>query len=192
MCSVAYFHSVVYQVHATILMMKAFYLFFFSSAARRYVPETPTPAPKFPIFVGNPSDPHATPKNPIFVETPLPTPSNYLPTPTKFRCFVENPRPTPKIPIFCGNPSAHPHIFSHPEKIRCFMETPLTHTENRRYFVETPLPSPVRVVYPPRMFVCFFAQTKALVTVGKMLKKNNVAADVVSMGETDDNQVRLA
>ncbi|CAN0244379.1 unnamed protein product, partial [Laminaria digitata] len=33
-------------------------------------------------------------------------------------------------------------------------------------------------------------ETKALVTVGKMLKKNNVAADVVSMGETDDNQVR--
>lgn len=33
-------------------------------------------------------------------------------------------------------------------------------------------------------------QTKTLVKVGKMLKKNNVAADVVSMGETDDNQVQ--
>eukprot|EP00904_Undaria_pinnatifida_P006324 jgi/Undpi1/2821/HiC_scaffold_14.g06198.m1 len=34
-------------------------------------------------------------------------------------------------------------------------------------------------------------ETKAMVTVGKMLKKNNVAADVVSMGETDDNQEKL-
>lgn len=27
--------------------------------------------------------------------------------------------------------------------------------------------------------------------MGKLLKKNNVAADVVSMGETDDNQVSI-
>ena len=33
-------------------------------------------------------------------------------------------------------------------------------------------------------------QTKNIVRVGKFLKKNNVAADVVSMGETDENQVR--
>lgn len=33
-------------------------------------------------------------------------------------------------------------------------------------------------------------QPPALVSVGKLLKKNNVAADVVSMGETEDNQVR--
>eukprot|EP00752_Nemacystus_decipiens_P018206 g16335.t1 len=34
-------------------------------------------------------------------------------------------------------------------------------------------------------------ETKTLVKVGKMLKKNNVAADVVSMGETDQNQEKL-
>ncbi|CAN0426993.1 unnamed protein product, partial [Ectocarpus sp. 12 AP-2014] len=34
-------------------------------------------------------------------------------------------------------------------------------------------------------------ETKTLVKVGKMLKKNNVAADVVSMGETDENQEKL-
>lgn len=33
-------------------------------------------------------------------------------------------------------------------------------------------------------------QNKTLVKVGKLLKKNNVAADVVSMGETEVNQVR--
>eukprot|EP00903_Cladosiphon_okamuranus_P005841 g5782.t1 len=34
-------------------------------------------------------------------------------------------------------------------------------------------------------------ETKTLVKVGKMLKKNNVAADVVSMGETEQNQEKL-
>ncbi|CAM9433913.1 unnamed protein product, partial [Scytosiphon promiscuus] len=34
-------------------------------------------------------------------------------------------------------------------------------------------------------------ETKTLVKVGRLLKKNNVAADVVSMGETDENQEKL-
>ena len=66
------------------------------------------------------------------------------------------------------------------------METPLTHAGNPDSLWK-PLSRPPYTHTHPE---CVCVQTKALVTVGKMLKKNNVAADVVSMGETDDNQVR--
>ena len=39
--------------------------------------------------------------------------------------------------------------------------------------------------------ISFFVSFQALIKIGKTLAKNNVAADVVSMGEIDDNSEKL-